>query len=63
MEQEIESTRDSFDVVCPYCGAYHEDSWELGGPDTNDGYIECAMCYKEFGWERIISVEYVGRGI
>lgn len=42
-------------IVCPYCGYEHQDSWEW--PDGDDN-TACENCDKIFIFERIISCEY-----
>jgi transposase len=42
-------------VVCPYCGYVHEDSWEYG---QDGGNMECSECGKTFDWECHIQVSY-----
>ena len=42
------------EIVCPYCGQTFGDSWEL--PDS--GREECAVCYKEFTFDRNVTVDY-----
>lgn len=42
------------EVVCPYCGYIHEDSWEF----DDNGRYECNHCGKEFEFERIVDVHY-----
>jgi sarcosine oxidase delta subunit len=43
------------EVVCPYCGYVHSDSWELGGDSGED---RCSGCEKFFSWTRNVSVSY-----
>ena len=42
------------EITCPYCGYEDHGSWE----ENDDGDMECPECYKEFSFERIITVEY-----
>ena len=43
-------------IVCPYCGAIDEDSWEY---EDDSGEMECGDCGKEFFWSRtIVNVQY-----
>ena len=42
------------EVVCPYCGCEHIDSWEFG----ESGEVECADCMKTFKFERIVTCDY-----
>ncbi len=49
----------STEVVCPYCGHEHEDSWDFfltAESDFTD--IHCSACDLEFQAERITTVEY-----
>jgi len=43
------------EIVCPYCGSEHTDSWEYK-EDSDE--IQCGECEKEFTYERIVTVEY-----
>jgi uncharacterized Zn-finger protein len=43
------------EIVCPYCGHVHTDSWERG---DDDGEIECYECEREFRYSRYIDVTY-----
>lgn len=43
------------EIVCPYCGSEHTDSWEYE-PDMN--VIDCWECGREFQYERHISIMY-----
>ena len=43
------------EVVCPYCGHVHSDSWEL--PDYDDSF-ECYECGKKFYYGREVEVTY-----
>ena len=47
------------EVVCPYCGYAHEDSWEffLDGGDSAHG-AGCCQCEREFDVERYAEVTY-----
>lgn len=42
------------EIVCPYCGEEHGDSWER----NDEGMDICQNCGKEFAYSRIITVEY-----
>lgn len=42
------------EVVCPYCGREHCDSWEY----SDDGTEECNDCGKTFNYTRNVTVEY-----
>lgn len=41
------------EIVCPWCGHEHSDSWEMGS-----GEMECHDCGREFQTERDVSVSY-----
>lgn len=43
------------EVVCPWCGYEHGDSWEL---DCDEDTIECDSCGKPFQYVRNVSVTY-----
>ena len=43
------------ELVCPYCGYEHSDSWEY---DSDSGEAECDKCGKEFDYCRNVSVDY-----
>jgi hypothetical protein len=43
------------EVVCPYCGHEHSDSWEYG----DGGIVDCDGCEKKFFFERDVVVTYV----
>lgn len=43
------------EVVCPYCGYEHSDSWEMSDDETDR---ECPDCEKIFDYERIVTCEY-----
>jgi len=45
------------EVVCPYCGHVHSESYEFGN-GADDGEDECGECGKKFSWSRMISVSY-----
>lgn len=44
------------EVVCPYCGYEHSDSWEFSEYDDE---FECHSCEKHFVMERKIDISYV----
>lgn len=52
MEFDCEDTRN---IICPYCGYEHIDSWECNASD--DEYI-CHRCSEIFGYEREVTVSY-----
>lgn len=36
-------------ITCPYCGHFHNDTWECGMSDGDvDEDYECGMCEKSF---------------
>jgi transposase-like protein len=43
------------EIVCPHCGYTHGDSWDISA-DRDE--MQCHSCYKEFTFERIVSVSY-----
>ena len=43
------------EIVCPYCGHEHGDSWEL---ESDDGETNCSSCDKPFNYTRRHSVDY-----
>jgi DNA-directed RNA polymerase subunit RPC12/RpoP len=45
------------EIVCPYCGHVHGDSWEYGG-DSECFEVDCAECEKKFDVTRNVSVTY-----
>lgn len=51
------------EIVCPYCGHEHRDSWDYG-IDGNEE-IECRSetCGKRFYVESVTTVEYVSERI
>lgn len=47
------------EIVCPYCGHEHQDSWERRGTDLNaEDEDQCESCEKTFKWYRGFSVWY-----
>ncbi len=36
------------DLICPYCGHKHSDSFEFYGEDETEMEMECHDCGKEF---------------
>ena len=48
------------EVVCPWCGYEHGDSWERGSPNDLESYgdDDCGRCGKKFAWHRDFSVWY-----
>jgi DNA-directed RNA polymerase subunit RPC12/RpoP len=55
-----ETTYESENVKCPYCGEFQGDSWELGDGGEGCGEMECGSCEKEFAWAREFMVTYKG---
>jgi len=43
------------EIVCPYCGHTHTDSFEA--PDN--GKMNCHSCKKEFTFSRDIDITYI----
>ena len=43
------------EVVCPWCGYVHIDSWEW---EDDDGEDSCYKCDKVFTYTRHFTVEY-----
>ena len=41
------------EIVCPWCGYEHSDSWEMG-----DGETECHDCGRKFETEKDVTVTY-----
>lgn len=47
------------EIVCPYCGNEHGDSWEFNSNEQGSlGLYECGNCGKEFYVCRDVSVTY-----
>lgn len=46
---------DTEEIVCPYCGYEHQDSWEM---EDDDGDIDCDECGKTFYFTRNVEVTY-----
>lgn len=44
------------ELVCPYCGYVHSDSWEIS---DDDGKIECEKCGETFVFARERSTTYI----
>lgn len=47
------------DVVCPWCGYVHQESYEFPG----DGEDECEDCGKRFRYSRTVSVTYTTKRV
>lgn len=58
MSEEIENENidheETDEVICPYCGYAHSDSW--GYPNEID--VECSGCGKEFEMVRNVYCDY-----
>jgi len=46
------------EIVCPYCGYVHSESYDFGGGGEEDSEAECGRCDRKFNWSRMISVSY-----
>lgn len=46
------------DVVCPYCGYVHTDSYEYFVDMEGDEDIECSDCGEEFRASRVVTIKY-----
>lgn len=53
---------DTDEVVCPYCGAVHGDSYEFGEGERI-GEMDCEYCGREFIAERNITITYSSRPV
>lgn len=42
-------------LVCPYCGYEHTDSWEI---EDDEGERSCDDCQKEFTYQREVTTTY-----
>ena len=49
------------EVVCPYCGYKHHNSYEYFGDSDDDTNLECVECGKEFIASRNVTVDYSTR--
>lgn len=54
-EEGDHEIRRADEIVCPYCGEIHTDSWECA---DDEGEIECDECSKKFSYQRETSVTY-----
>ena len=57
MNREITNEYDhkyTDEIICPYCGYEHHDSWEV----TGGGDMNCDECGKEFYYCENITVDY-----
>ena len=63
--ERIQKYLDEFDgdtsctneIVCPYCGSEHSDSWEM----SDDGETECDRCEKPFFYQRNMYIDYTSK--
>jgi len=46
------------EIVCPYCGHEHRDSWEMLDGHSDCGKVDCGECEREFEVSRYVSVSY-----
>lgn len=47
------------EIVCPFCGYKHQDSWEVrGGATGHLGELECDSCTRTFEAQRDVTVTY-----
>jgi DNA-directed RNA polymerase subunit RPC12/RpoP len=49
------------EVVCPYCGYVHTESYEFFDDMEGDEDIECIDCGEEFRVSRIVTIQYTSR--
>lgn len=52
--------RSNDEIVCPYCGAIHGDSYEYGDGEII-GEMECEYCGREFIANRNFTISYSSR--
>lgn len=45
------------EIVCPFCGHAHCDSWEYGDGE-DDGLESCLKCGGKFTWSRNSIITY-----
>jgi hypothetical protein len=45
------------EIICPWCGAKMEDSWEMARHD-DCGITDCELCGKRYEWTQIVDVNY-----
>jgi transposase-like protein len=43
------------EIVCPWCGYVHQDSWEVG---SDEGTFECHDCEQSFQYARHTTITY-----
>jgi len=56
MNDQIDYSYMSPNMVCPHCGFVIEDEWEYG---SDDGIAECSNCEKDFFYHRYTSISYI----
>lgn len=49
------SHRYTDEIICPYCGEKHGDSWER---QSDNGEDECQKCWETFEWSRNVEITY-----
>jgi len=49
------------EIVCPYCGYQHTESYEFFDDMEGDEDIECGDCGEEFRGSRIVTIQYTSR--
>lgn len=59
IEQE---TSDGHNLICPYCGGRHSDSYEYF-TFKDDAVVECGHCERDFSASRVVDVTYEARPI
>lgn len=46
------------DLVCPWCGYEHDESWEFGGGQEGEFRLDCHSCDQPIAGERRVTVVY-----
>ena len=46
------------EIVCPYCGYMHRDSWDMWPNDREENDIYCHHCDRDFTVSRDVSITY-----
>jgi uncharacterized Zn-finger protein len=49
------------EVVCPYCGNEHSESYEFFEGNRDDTEVTCTECERDFRASRDVSVSYSSR--
>lgn len=49
------------EVVCPYCGNEHSESYEFFEGNRDDTEVTCTECERDFRTSRDVSVSYSSR--